>query len=99
MQQERQYMQRTLKGTWEDQFGKKWPTTAVPSRPAGGESSWGPLLWSILVLAPIGFVMAIWRLSKRYGGYREVIALVLSTLEIGFLVLAFIGIAITPPSH
>jgi hypothetical protein len=44
-----------------------------------GESSWGPFWLSLLVFAPIGFVMALWRFAKHYGTYREGIALAVSS--------------------
>ena len=46
------------------------------------QGTWGPLALSLLVFAPVGFGMALWRLIKRYGGYREVIALVVSGIQI-----------------
>ena len=57
------------------------PVSSVTDLPLG-PSNWVPLLLGLFIFAPIGFVMAIWRLAKHYGTYREVIALVVSGAQL-----------------
>jgi len=65
---------------------------------AAGVSTWAPLWLSLLVFAPIGFVMSIWRLAKHYGAHREVVALVVSSAQLlVFAVLVIVAVAAPPP--
>jgi hypothetical protein len=65
-------------------FERELPENRYPwaSSSTTGESTWGPLWLSLLAFAPIGFGMALWRLSKHYGTYREGIALAVSSAQI-----------------
>ncbi len=70
------------------------------ARSAPGVSTWGPLVLSILVFAPIGLVMALWRLAKHYGSYREVVALVVSSAQIlAVVVVVVVAVALQAGSY
>ena len=65
---------------------------------AAGVSTWAPLWLSLLVFAPIGFVMSIWRLAKHYGAHREVVALVVSSAQLlVFAIFVIVAVAAPPP--
>ena len=69
-----------------------------PAR-ATRESTWAPLWLSLLVFAPIGFVMALWRLTKHYGAYREGIALLVSSAQLVVaIILVVVALGASPPS-
>lgn len=63
--------------------------------PEPGVSTWGPL-WLSVLLPPIGFAMAIWRLVKHYGSYREVIALGVSGAQLLVAIIA-LSLALASP--
>jgi hypothetical protein len=51
----------------------------------------------LLIFAPIGFIMSIWRLAKHYGTYREIIALVVTSAELLVAIIIVIVVLTSPP--